>query len=457
MAVTKKALQPFLKLNARKVVALARRAAQPGDTSYCGGYPTLPRDVGWPLDPDGGPCIFLAQFDLADLPARPKGFPAKGRVFVFLNAALEDCDDAPTSEPFVYFASGDQDFVETPAPGPIKASRYFWYTGDGDTYGGKSVSLNLDALPQKGYDFSAFTDYLCPETPAALTAKEAQALAGLDAPHLDIVRAVSKIAHKDRDKTVSSEIKLPSYKGGLELLDPEFKLRATWWGRPQVYEGTDGPLDPVFSDWPRDAQTLFHHAKAVAFDGAFGADTDNNVDPLARRIASEAQDWMTWAKDHLNAPALSDDQRAEYLAWCRRTYAAVFEAARPGVTDPPRVWKRFFKLRKALHEMLPKAMRAKREAIVSSHGRRKSKLENLSDPMHLAGAFDQQPGTPDQLFGYGENIQDEADSHRNRTLLLQSWGMPNVSFGDGNLKIWLAEDTLTPNAWQPVIALNSVT
>lgn len=165
---------------------------------------------------------------------------------------------------------------------------------------------------------------------------------------------------------------------------------------------------------------------------------------------------MQWASNNRDV-ILSAKTKREYLDWCRSVYAQCFELARPGLFDAPRVTKPFVKIRKFLYNSLSADWRKKRESIRASHGRRMKAVENMYDPTVSAGDMSAPKGTPDQLFGYGENMQDEADRHRLRTLFIQSWGFPNISFGDGNFKLWLAEPNLNENAWQTVIVENAVT
>ncbi|MEM7722832.1 MAG: DUF1963 domain-containing protein [Pseudomonadota bacterium] len=457
MAVTKRQVAQFLKVNARDAIAITSRPAAATDTSYSGGYPLLPKSLDWPRDPEGNECIFLAQIDLADLPVRPEGCETTGMLYVFLNAALEDCTDKPTSEPFLYYATADQEFELRKPSDPIAAGRYYWYTADRPG----PISSGKDALPKSGWNFSVFVEQNYPgiiegcRRRLMLTSAERLSLWEVKAPPGEIADFVSKHSQNNR-KAVAKELPKPSFKGGFELIDPGFKLRSTWWGRPTVYDNTNLPLHPFFEEWPHTPAVIFEHAKRVAFSGGdFSPERDNDVDEFARKITEEAKGWVQWAKKN-GASGLSKQDKENYIAWCQSAYARCFEAARPGVFDAPRVTKRNFRLRNFLYLLLPKKYRERRELIGDASYRRLIAIEQIYDPTVKAIGTPQAGEPLGQLLGYGESIQWESDLHRNKTLAFQCFDLPDLSFGGGDFKIWLASKTLRPNAWQRVVVCNSV-
>jgi hypothetical protein len=463
MALKEQDLAQFLAINAREAVAITQTPSAESDTSFCGGYPTLPVSLDWPIDPNGHECIFLAQINLAELEVLPDGWPASGQLFVFLNAALESMDETATDAPFLFYATADQVLEKRVPTTPIHGESYFWYEGDGPAGMGRkgSISLGLDALPRTGCRFARFTDYNHPFGFAAgdkelLSREELDAVKNIDAEPDQIANMVGDTADRNR-AGVSVQPQEPHRDGGFELIDPGFRLRATWWGRPERYANTKGPAHPYFADWPHTALVVFHHAKGISFAEQYGAERDNACDALSGQIASEAESWMRWAKEQGDAP-LSEHTRQEYRRWCQQTLAKCFDVARPTVYDPPRVWRKFYSLRKRLYELVPKARRKAREERRSVYAHRIREIENLYDPIFkVRGPTEEGSGMVGQLFGYGENVQIEADVHRGKTLVFQCSALRGISFGGGDFKLWLATTDLKPNAWQKVVAINATT
>lgn len=457
MAVTKRQISEFLKINARDAITIIRRPAVATDRSYSGGYPLLPKSLDWPRDPDGNECIFLAQVDLADLPVRPDGCETTGILYVFLNAALEDCNDKPTSEPFLYYATADQEFELRKPTNPIAAASYFWYTADRPG----PISSGTDALLQSGWDFVVFTDQNYPgviedrRKRLLLTSQERLSLKKVKAAPTEIADFVHDYSRRNR-KGVTEALPEPPFNGGFEHIDPGFKLRSTWWGRPHVYDKTKVPLHPFFEDWPHAPAVVFEHAKQVAFSGGdFSPERDNDIDEFAREITEEAKDWLQWATKKGESD-LSEQDKESYIEWCQSTYTRCFEAARPGWFDAPRVTKSYYRLRNFFYRLLPIKYRERRKLIRDASGRRLHAVERLYDPTVKAIGPPQTGETVGQLLGYGESIQFESDLHRNKTLVFQCFDLPDLSFGGGDFKLWLASKTLQPNAWQRVVVSNAV-
>lgn len=457
MAVTKRQIDQFLKINARDAIVITRRSATATDRSYSGGYPLLPKSLDWPRDPEGNECIFLAQINLADLPVRPEGCEKTGILYVFLNAALEDCDDKPTSEPFLYFATADQEFELRKPTNSIAAESYFWYTADRPG----PISSGKDALPKLGWEFVVFSDQNYPgviddrRKRLLLNSAERMSLIKVKPPSNEIAEFVFKYARQSRNAAAQNPPEFP-YHGGFELIDPGFELRSTWWGRSYVYEKTNVPLHPFFDEWPHAPSVIFEHAKQVAFSGGgFSSERDNDVDEFARMITAEAKDWVQWAKNK-SASDLSEQDKKNYIAWCQSAYARCFEAARPRVLDAPRVSRTLYGLRIFLYRLLPKKYRERRKLIRDASGRRLRAVERIYDPTVKAIGPPQSGERLGQILGYGESIQFESDLNRNKTLVFQCFDLPDLSFGGGDFKLWLATKTLQPNAWQRVVVSNAV-
>lgn len=482
----------FLAVNRRVALGLKKRFPGLHSNTYTGGYPTLPVSLEWPKDPSGSECIFLAQFSLSELPYRPEGWPDHGTLFLFLNSALEESNEEPVKTPFLYFATKDQILEERRPSHPISNKHYFWYTGDGQNSDIRtSTPLELDALPKRSLEFVPFDDFNFPE-PTKYSGKEDQVEGVLltKAEHsavnklncspmqlydavLDAAQENLKIASGIRSDKSKGTFGSPPHYGGFELLDPDFKLRATFWGRSQVYERTRVSLHPLFEHWPQSPTVVFYHASNVAFTGQFSSKRDNAIDELSLKISEEAQNWIDWAKIRKGEISLSSKERKAYIDWCRSTYKLCFEAARPGVFDQPRVWRSFLRVRKFLYSLIPKTTRKQREAARRVHYSRCGMIEGMYEPLIKAHpetaeqasslpSVDEKDlsfgnGVVDQLFGYGENIQNEASRHRDKQLIVQSWGFENVEFRDGNFKLWLADQDLAPNAWQKVIVSNAIT
>jgi len=457
MAVTKRQIAQFLKINARDAIAIIRRPATATDRSYNGGYPLLPKSLDWPRDPEGNECIFLAQIDLADLPVRPEGCEKTGILYVFLNAVLEECDDKPTSEPFLYFATADQELELRKPTKPIAAESYFWYTADRPG----PVSSKKDALPKSGWEFVVFSDQQYPgviddrRKQFLLTSAERMSLTKVNSLPNEIAEFVFKVARQNRTATAKNSPELP-YHGGFELIDPGFELRSTWWGRSYVYEKTNVPLHPFFYEWPHAPSVIFEHAKHVAFSGGdFSPERDNDVDEFSRTITAEAKGWVQWATNK-SASDLSEQDKKNYIAWCQSAYARCFEAARPGMLDAPRVSRTCYRLRNFVYRLLPRKYRQRRKLIREASGRRLRAVEKIYAATVKAIGPPQTGERLGQLFGYGESIQFESDLHRNKMLVFQCFDLPDLSFGGGDLKLWLATKTLQPNAWQRVVVSNAV-
>jgi hypothetical protein len=376
---------------------------------------------------------------------------------VFLNAALEDFIDKPTSEPFLYYATADQEIELRKPMSPIAAAKYFWYTADRPG----PISSGKDALPKSGWDFVVFTDQNYPgviedrKKRLLLTSAERQTLKNVKAAPDEIAKFVYKCSGNNRD-VVTKDLPEPLYRGGFELIDPGFKLRSTWWGRSSVYDNTNVPLDPFFEEWPHTPAVIFEHSKQVAFSGGdFSPEGDNDVDEFARKITAEAKNWVQWAKEK-GASDLSEQDKENYIVWCQSTYTRSFEAARPRLFDAPRVTKPYFRLRNFLYRLLPKKYRERRELIRDASHRRLRAAEQIYAPTVKAIGPPQTGERLGQLLGYGESIQFESDLHRNKTLVFQCFDLPDLSFGGGDFKLWLATKTLQPNAWQRVVVSNTV-
>jgi uncharacterized protein YwqG len=67
----------------------------PVGASKIGGAPDLPHDTAWPLDHDGHPLSFVAQFDLASLPAIDRDLPREGTLSFFYDTVRQPPGDVP--------------------------------------------------------------------------------------------------------------------------------------------------------------------------------------------------------------------------------------------------------------------------------------------------------------------------------------------------------------------------
>ncbi|MEL7181780.1 MAG: YwqG family protein [Pseudomonadota bacterium] len=120
----------------KPAVALDMTSAANTDAphSCIGGRPSLPKDMGWPVDAHGKPMLFLAQINFQDMPALA-GYPATGLLSVFVtDDDLNGCD----------FPSIDQKGFKT------------FYFGD-------TADLTRHDLPEVTWEFSPLSDKLLQE------------------------------------------------------------------------------------------------------------------------------------------------------------------------------------------------------------------------------------------------------------------------------------------------------
>ena len=82
--------------HARPEVALALAPDDvPVGASKIGGAPDLPDDASWPVDRDARPLSFVAQLDLASLPAVDGDLPREGTLSFFYDTVRQPTGDAP--------------------------------------------------------------------------------------------------------------------------------------------------------------------------------------------------------------------------------------------------------------------------------------------------------------------------------------------------------------------------
>ena len=70
----------------------------PVGASKIGGAPDLPDDASWPVDRDARPLSFVAQLDLASLPAVDGDLPREGTLSFFYDTVRQPPGDAPGDE-----------------------------------------------------------------------------------------------------------------------------------------------------------------------------------------------------------------------------------------------------------------------------------------------------------------------------------------------------------------------
>ena len=70
----------------------------PVGASKIGGAPDLPDDASWPVDRDARPLSFVAQLDLASLPAVDDDLPREGTLSFFYDTVRQPPGDAPGDE-----------------------------------------------------------------------------------------------------------------------------------------------------------------------------------------------------------------------------------------------------------------------------------------------------------------------------------------------------------------------
>jgi uncharacterized protein YwqG len=70
----------------------------PAGASKLGGAPDLPEDTSWPVDREGRPLAFVAQLDLASLPAVDDDLPREGTLSIFYDTVRQPPGDGPGDE-----------------------------------------------------------------------------------------------------------------------------------------------------------------------------------------------------------------------------------------------------------------------------------------------------------------------------------------------------------------------
>ncbi|MDB2407290.1 YwqG family protein [Jannaschia sp.] len=429
------AFEAFLKIISKGGVCYRSRPARAGDRSFFGGCPRLPLGMHWPRDSNGQDCVFLAQFDLTDLPFRPSEWPRDGNLYLFLPPIFDDIFDEPTLEPILYYSTSDVPIREVCPTNPIQDGQYFTYTGDGTYWREKGVSLGLTTLPRGAFNFSTCTSYHFPHdllgdgpVPEDLYAAKA-ALASSGVNPSEASEHVWELPLKLLGRPAwDVEEAYRVWYGGWEFLDPGGALRSRVDPPNDGFVKTLVPLHPFYARWPTNPRTIYYHSVNLLYGSRSNRGTPN---PLGDQIESEARKWLDWACTRASEVEMGEDIRSEYRAWCKASIEASFEAA--------------FAARSSVEK-----------DAARSHWARIDSISTLFEPEEqataagVAGLEHAKSPYSGQLFGYPRDVQGEVDANRGKTLAISTGDFPNMSLGCG-LNVWTIAPELTPNAWQEVV------
>lgn len=143
----------YIQSVAREAVAILPRSISSQDKSYAGGDPLWPVGIGWPTDSRGVECVFLAQFDLLDLPSKPAHFPDDGVLYIFMNSLFSEIHGQRSVEPILYYASADTSFEIIQRTTVISKEEYLLHEDHGTA---------TKSLPKVGLDMIRFVEACVP-------------------------------------------------------------------------------------------------------------------------------------------------------------------------------------------------------------------------------------------------------------------------------------------------------
>lgn len=432
--------------------------------TYWGGYPNWPKDEPWPMRGDQE-CMFLAQFDLTDLPWRPKGVPDSGTLYLFYDPMTEMSYGKPTDLCSVYYASAGRDCVETRPSRPITDPELLIYDYGLNVRDGKSLRawVKYDALPQFALKMASFTDYWhgafpnCPDWEFSKQVKDRRQNSMLSALQEGGFTSASK---DEVSKWVGSSA---------NLIDPN-GLRL---GLERVAVPDHQEDDPRAQAWPLTTGHILYHATRILETRRDNSEFLLNTTSTVSSLRQDAKEWAEWARSQGNIPVSRKDRDA-YIGWCRKAFSIAIAR-----------WKRITPF-----DLTTDRWATKNLGLSRLLGRARKPLQPETERYYEYGAlndiltgmfrfhspftdyglltlptnyFEGLPAwaakkyrtlyAPGQLFGYGHDEQgNDIGPHTNHLFLTEIHSGGGVACGDG-YKVWLHEPIQT-DAWQKVVVEN---
>ena len=441
----------------RKALAWTPSLPHEDMKTYWGGYPTWPVDVPWPTRKTGQ-AVFLAQFDLADLPWRPEGWPETGTLYLFDDPLTERNYGKCTDSFCVYFATSDRACALTKPSCKLSNMRTHLYGGGlvRGKWNDETIWFENDALANYALQLVEFDDYWSfdphdDDDVEFVREERSDSIWSATAPFgVDMTR--EKVDQKWRT-------------GSANLIDPN-KLRLEI---PRLGLVGEVPDDPRASEWPLATGHILYHASGIYEANHRVPSSPKLRKSVAWDVCDGAKSWAEWAHKQGHR-VLTLVEKDEYKAWCQSKFESVIPAWKritplelPQNVTPrlgggiPTVFKRARKKLEAGSEkeneyhVLSTIIKQffQFHPYWTDFGLISLDVAELRDLPNWAQDKYLEQCAAGQLFGFGHDEQGQVGRHFNQLFLADILRGGDVSVGDV-YKVWLVGD-LKPNAWQRTI------
>jgi uncharacterized protein YwqG len=446
--------------------------------SWFGGYPLRGQGAPWPQHPDHGDMPFLAQIDLAELAAAgvdlPEGLPVSGLLVFFYDLT---CTETGTTQlPVVEYWPDGTALIKHQPSGPLRMAKAYYdliFSGSVFNYlrqKGPRV-LELDHYPKYAMDMIPARDLPMPRIVYDRQTRRQTYPDGFEdiSPIQDALAAHRQAALADvfgRDVAQRRQALAQgprAYTDSAPFLDPksEFSPRRPVTSDldpslprlPETFPLTWGGLALFFIDcfpgarsWCEDgtAQIKKTQQEALAWREKACAQPPHDAVPEQDRQAFQAwvkARWRVHAAARLRNGLRANGRKAR---WLKRLGLGRYVPADLGAKDPD------FKTRSLLGDGLYACVD---DLTLLCDG--ETGLGDMPDQIRTLAADMIWGSYSHQALGYGENVQNAAEEHRDKVLLFEAATSKSLMwmFGDcGKYQVWISSEDLRAGHWHKAFA-----